>query len=168
MLDSFDTNFEDLKDLIKTEISKAEILILGESLEILGDDPVNKLVRAFSELISRVYPNLRMIKGSVYKEFDIHTYLYESGATLLGNNAIQGSDAEDEILSTITGNNLKGLRTTVKGLLDKFEKKPYGWYYSAILCTLARVIARGKVEVRQNSSILDSEELLIPMVYMTN
>lgn len=150
---------EDLKKLILDDISKAEFLILGETLELQGEDPLNKISKAFSQLITRVYPSLRLLNGKTFKEADVDNYLNESGETLFGNDAITMSESEMEILSTITNNNIQGVRTTVKALIDKFDKKPYGWYYSAIICTLARLISRGKVEVRQDSVVLEDEAL---------
>ena len=39
------------------------------------------------------------------------------------------------------------------------ERKPYGWYYAAILCILAKLCARGKVEVRTDGNILEDDDL---------
>jgi hypothetical protein len=47
----------------------------------------------------------------------------------------------------------------LKNLLEKFERKPYGWYYAAVLCTLANLCARGKVEVRTDGNLLEEDEL---------
>jgi hypothetical protein len=51
------------------------------------------------------------------------------------------------------------VRTTLKNLLEKFERKPYGWYYAAVLCTLAKLCARGKVELRADGNLLEDDEL---------
>ena len=44
-------------------------------------------------------------------------------------------------------------------LTNRFERKPYGWYLAAIQCTLAKLCARGKIEVRQDANILEGGEL---------
>ncbi|WP_413699285.1 hypothetical protein ACLKMH_17545 [Psychromonas sp. KJ10-10] len=64
------------------------------------------------------------------------------------------------MLSFIQSNNRSGLRTTVKSLLEKFESKPNGWSYAAILCNLASLCAGGKVEVRESTNLLDDKELV--------
>jgi len=46
-----------------------------------------------------------------------------------------------------------------ESLIERFERKNYGWYYAAILCNLALLCARGKVEVRQDSNSLEHEAL---------
>lgn len=47
------------------------------------------------------------------------------------------TEAETEMLGFINTNSRTGVRTTLKTLLEHFERKPYGWYYAAILCTQA-------------------------------
>jgi hypothetical protein len=51
------------------------------------------------------------------------------------------------------------VRTTLKNLLENFARKPYGWYYAAVLCTLANLCARGKVEVRADGNLLEEDNL---------
>ncbi len=78
---------------------------------------------------------------------------------LLGNDATSLTEAEQELLAFIQTNARGGVRTTVKSLLERFERKNYGWYYGAILCNLALLCARGKVEVRQDSNPLEGDHL---------
>ena len=51
------------------------------------------------------------------------------------------------------------VRTTLKSILERFQRKPYGWYYAAILCNLALLCARAKVEVRADGNLLEDTEL---------
>ena len=63
------------------------------------------------------------------------------------------------MLSFLQSNNRGGVRTTLKGLIEKFERKPYGWYFAAVLCTLAHLCARGKIEVRIDGNVLEDDAL---------
>ncbi|MBK7352719.1 MAG: hypothetical protein IPJ05_03025 [Nitrosomonas sp.] len=112
------------------------------------EDAQTRVLRGFHELVSRAYPNLRMLRGIIYTENDIAKCLMNSQQGLLGNDANSLAESELELFSFIQSNNRGGVRTTLKGLLERFERKPYGWYYAAVLCTLANLCARGKVEVR--------------------
>jgi hypothetical protein len=69
------------------------------------------------------------------------------------------TEAEQEVLTYVQGNNRQGLRTTMKSLVDHFEHKPYGWYLAAIQGAVAKLLARGKVEIRRDAHILEGEEL---------
>lgn len=150
---------EDLNERIGSQMGKATIMVSGDVLELSGEDPVLKITRGFYELIARVYPNLRMLRKTNFKEQDVSHYLKESGETLFGNDAVAMSEPEQEMLAFINTNNQTGVRTTLKLLVEQFEKKPYGWHLGAILCVLAKLCARAKVEARQDSKPLEDNAL---------
>ena len=116
-------------------------------------------MRGFHELVARTYPNLRMLRGINYTENDISQCLKASDEGLFGNDVTSLAESEQELLAFIQSNNRGGVRTTLKVLLEKFERKPYGWYYAAVLCTLANLCARGKVEVRVDGNLLEDSDL---------
>ncbi|WP_261863081.1 hypothetical protein [Psychrobacter sp. JCM 18900] len=74
------------------------------------------------------------------------------------------AEPERDVLSFIQRNASAAIRTTVKGLLEQFEKKPYGWSYAAVLSTLAKLCVNGKVEVRMDGNILEDSELARALV----
>lgn len=100
-----------------------------------------------------------MLRGISYSENNIPIILNDAQHSLLETDVEAQSEPEQEIFSHIQSNKRGGVRTTLKSLIEKFEKKPYGWPYAAILCNLATLCARGKVEVRANSNILEDSEL---------
>ena len=148
-----------LRQHVQALMSKSKLLIGGADVEIANEDAQTRIIRGFHELISRAYPNLRMLRGVSYTENDISNCLNRTDDGLFGNDATALAESEQEVLAFIQSNNRGGVRTTLKGLLEKFERKPYGWYYAAILCTLANLCARGKVEVRLDGNILEDNEL---------
>jgi hypothetical protein len=89
----------------------------------------------------------------------VRTLLTQKGGSLLSVDSASLSEAEQEVLAFIQSNNRSGVRTTLKSLIERFERKPYGWYYAAILCILASLCVRGKVEVRIDSHLLEDDEL---------
>jgi sulfur relay (sulfurtransferase) DsrC/TusE family protein len=96
-----------------------------------------------------------MLRGIAYKEEMIFSCLQHSGHTLLGNDATALDESEQETLNFVLGNQRKGVRTTVSNLIEKFERKPYGWYYAAILCHVAKLRARDKIEIRSEGNLLE-------------
>ena len=149
----------DILNLIKGLLGKAKLFVSGTEIEIGGEDAQTRITRGFHELIVRVYPNLSMIRGMKYTEDDIANYLKYSQDGLFGNDITSLAESEQEVLAYIQANNRNGIRTTLKMLLEKFERKQYGWYYAAILSTLAKLCARGKVEVRTDSNLIEDENL---------
>jgi len=151
--------YAELQQRIQSLLGKAKLYVAGSEVEVGGEDPQTRITRGFHELIMRAYPNLRMLRGITYTENDVAKCLKYSEDGLFGNDTTSLAESEQELLAFIQTNNRGGVRTTLKSLLEKFERKPYGWYYSAILCTLANLCARGKVAVKTDSNILEEDEL---------
>jgi len=151
--------YAQLQRRIHENLGHAKLFIAGTELEIAGEDPQTKINKGFYELITRTYPNLKMLRGIAYTEKDISKCLSFSEDSLFANDSSAMTESELEMLAFIQSNHRGGVRTTVKAVMEKFERKPYGWYFAAILSTLAMICARGKVEVRMDGNILEEGEL---------
>ncbi|GAB6061193.1 BREX system P-loop protein BrxC [Desulfonatronum parangueonense] len=149
----------DIQHAIQTLLGKARMLVGGKDLEIGSEDAQPRIFRGFHALMTHVYPNLRMLKGITYTENDIAKCLKPERGGLIEANVLSLSEAEQEVLAFIQVNSKNGIRTSVKSVLEKFERKSYGWYYAAILCVLAKLCARGKIEVRTDSNSLEGDDL---------
>lgn len=147
--------YAELQHRLQSLMGKAKLFVAGADIEIGSEDAQTRVLRGFHELVSRAYPNLRMLRGIEYKEDNIKTIL----ASRQEGDVYHLTESEQELLAFIQTNNRGGVRTTLKSLLEKFERKPYGWYYAAVLCTLANLCTRGKVEVRVDGNLLEEDEL---------
>jgi hypothetical protein len=152
--------FSDLQQRLSSLLGKAKLFVSGDEIELGGEDAQNRIIRGFIELINRAYPNLRMLRGISYTENDIATCLQPSDNGLLENDGVMLGEAEQDMLAFIQNNQRSGERTTLKKLTEQFERKPYGWCLYAILCTLAKLCGRGKLEVRVDSNPLEDAELV--------
>lgn len=150
--------YNQLKILISTLMGKATYFVGGKEIELAGEDGQSKVQRAFIELAKQTYPNLKMLRGKQYQENEITAILTQGEQGLFGDETSL-PEAQLEMFSHIQSNDRGGIRTTVKLLLERFERKPYGWSYAAVLCTLAHLCARGKIEVRESTNLLDDAEL---------
>jgi hypothetical protein len=151
--------YADIQQRVQLLMGKAKLFVAGGEIEIGSEDAQSRVLRGFHELIARAYPNLRMLRGINYTENDIGKCLKYSEDGLFGNDVTSLAESEQEMLAFIQSNNRGGVRTTLKSLLERFERKPYGWYYAAVLCTLANLCARGKVEARTDGNLLEESEL---------
>ena len=149
---------DQLKTLTSKLVGTAKYFVAGQELELSGEDGQGKMIRAFGELIKHTYPNLKMLRSAQYSEAQISEILTQAEQGLFGEEA-QLPEPQQEMLSFIQSNSRGGIRTTVKTLLQKFESKPYGWSFAAVLCTLAHLCGRAKVEVRESTNLLDDAEL---------
>ena len=151
--------YRELQLQLQTLLGRAKLFVGGSEIEISVEEPQSRIIRGFHQLIIQAYPNLRMLRGISFTESDIVGFLQQNQEVLFGNELTALPESEQEVLAFIQSNNRSGIRTTLKLLLEKFERKPYGWYYAAVLCTLAKLCARGKVEVRLESNTLEDDEL---------
>lgn len=151
--------YAEIQQRVRALIAKAKLLVAGAEIEITSDDALTRINKGFHELITRSYPNLRMLRGVAYSEDMIRTILNNKDGTLFASDATNLAESEQEMLAFIQSNNRNGIRTTLKSVIENFERKPYGWFYAAVLCTLANLCARGKVEVRLDSNLLEEGEL---------
>ena len=149
----------ELQERAKSLLGHSTLIINATDLDISSTDGQTRVLKGFHQLIEATYTNLRMLRNHPYAEGDLGKYLNHASDGLVGNDAANISEPEQELLAFIQSNAKAGVRTTVKSLLERFERKNYGWYYAAILCNLALLHARGKVEIRQDSNPLEGEVL---------
>jgi hypothetical protein len=140
-------------------LGKATLYVSGDALEIGAKDPQLRIVQGFNALILKVYPNLRMLPGITYTENDIGKCLDQKQDSLFATDTVSLSEAEQEMMAFVQSNRRGGVRTTLKSLVERFERKPYGWDLWAIMCILAKLCGRGKIEVRANGDILEGADL---------
>ena len=151
---------KNLEQRVAQLLGKARLLVAGTEVELATEDAQTRVTQGFHQLLDRNYPNLRMLRGFNYTEADIGSTLRHSKDSLLSGEAEATlPEPEQEMLSFINGNKRAGVKTTVSTLLEKFQGKPYGWYYAAILVVLARLCARGKVDLRADGNLLEGDDL---------
>lgn len=149
----------EIESRLKDLMGKAKLIVNGGDADVSGVDAQTRIFKGFHLLIENSYPNLRMLRGIAFNEGDIGNHLRHSQEGLLGNDVTNLSEPEQELLAFIQSNARGGVRSTIKSVLERFERKPYGWYYAAIICNVATLCARGKLEVRMDSNVLEDEDL---------
>ena len=158
-----------LSGLVSDLLLQATLIISGDPLDLSSTDARTLLIRGVQELVSRVYYNVGMLRGISYSEESLRGCLQAPPPQLGGEIEAWGGDAwgadalseaESEVLSFVQANYNGGQRTTIQALAGKFERKPYGWGVWAAPCMLAKLIARGKIEARQDSNLLEGDALL--------
>lgn len=147
-----------LEARVKDLIVRAKLFIGGTPVEAASTDAFSRVVKAFQELVRRTYPQLKMLHNKVYSEAEIDSYLRQAPSLLSVDQSM--SEAEQEMLATINSNRLAGIRTTLKALDEKFERKPYGWSLAAVQCNLALLAGHGKIELRKDGTLQENAALV--------
>ena len=141
-------------------VCDARLFVRGEEIEVRSEDAQARVERAFQILVDKVHVNLGMLRGVGYSENEIGRFLTHGDDGMFGEDGANLTEAEQEILNFTQANARNGIRTTVKAVTERFERKPYGWSYAAILCTTASLLGRGKIEARSDGSALEDDALL--------
>lgn len=149
---------ETLRQMVADLLGQAKLIAASHDLDMNGGDAQTRIVKGFHELIRRSYPHLGMLHGFNYNEADVGQHLRPQ-TTLFGAEPPTFSEAEQEILSFIQAEHRQGVRTTMQALDNRFERKPYGWYLAAVQCNLAKLIARGKIELRRDGALVGDNDL---------
>ena len=149
--------YDELRRGLEESLSKAKLFVGEKEQEISSEDANNRITKAFQSLILRAYPNLVMLKNISYTEKDVVPAFKKAKDGLFADDANLLSEPELEILSFINSNKRSAIRTTIKSVIEKFEAKPYGWYYAAILCNLAYLAGKGKIELKDRDTLEDKD-----------
>lgn len=150
--------YQNIQKRMSELLDRAKIMVYGVDKEIAPKNAQDRITTGFCELVNQTYPNLKMLRGVKYSIDEIESHL-QSDSTMHSTDDMGISEAEQEVFSFIKSNKSIGVRTTVKSMLEKFDIKPYGWPIDATICILAKLYARGKLECKEDSNILETEKL---------
>jgi hypothetical protein len=137
-------------------IRDARFYVRGALIDAGSGDAKAKIERSFSDLIDKVYTNLRLLRGNVFSETDLLGLAVRSDDDVIDTEV---TEAEADVLKNIERRKNQGLNVRVSEVIEHFEKAPYGWPYPAILCQVAGLAGRGRVEARLDSDVLSGTEL---------
>ena len=149
---------KDLEVRLRKLMATARLFVRGDELDIGGDEPQERTVKAFQALVDKVYVNLPMLRGVNYVESDIAKAASPS-STLFGEAGTGLTEAELDVLNHIQGQARNGVKVSAKYLTERFGAKPYGWPAVATLCITASLSGKGKCEARSDGTPLEGAEL---------
>ena len=150
--------YKDLEMRLRQMIAAAPMFVRGSDLDIAGEDPQERIFKAFQALVDKVYVSLPMLQGVSYSEADIaKAATPDAGLLEKGDGGLV--EAEQELLNHIQAQARNGVRVSVKGLVERFGAKPYGWPATAVLCLAAGLCAKGRVEARSDGALLEGQDL---------
>lgn len=149
---------KDLELRLRKLMAAARLFVRGDELDIGGDDPQERVVKAFQALVDKVYVNLPMLRGVNYAEADIAKAASPT-STLFGEAGTGLTEAEQDVLNHIQSQARNGVKVSAKYLTERFGAKPYGWPTVATLCLTASLSGKGKCEARSDGTPLEGAEL---------
>lgn len=150
-----------LVTLLRRLLGESAVYMNGMKQDVNGtSDGKSRLVNAFQNLIKLAYPNLKMLGTIQFSEDTIKAIIRDRQDDLFGTDDSTMSEAESEVLNIIHRRKKMSERTSLTDIRDHFAKKPYGWYQNAVFSIAAKLYKRGKVELSQDSNLLDDDGAL--------
>jgi predicted transcriptional regulator len=154
-----------LATLLNRLLGEAAVYMNGSKHEVGNTtDGKTKVINAFQDLVKLAYPNLKMLGSIAFSEETLKTILQSQRDDLFGADDATISEAESEVYNLIVRRKKQSDRSSIADLREHFSRKPYGWYASAILCVIARLYKRGKIEARQDSNLLSDADFLASLL----
>ena len=161
------TKYEQIKEAKKVELrerSAAARLFLGESLKsaviyVNGDqiqttakEVSSRINDAIGKLVASVYHKLSYIDTAM-SEADIKKLFSNSNQqlSLAGTNATPNSLALHDVNDYIAVNTTRHTKTSMKSLLDRFMKAPYGFVEADVQWLVAKLFKDGEIAFFVNS-----------------
>ncbi|MDX1718723.1 MAG: BREX system P-loop protein BrxC [Salegentibacter mishustinae] len=154
-----------LKELADKLLSESTVYLNGNKHEMnVTSDGKTRVVKAFQDLVKNVYSNLKMLGNIQFSEETIRSVVKNPQDDLFGADDSTMSEAENQIFSLINRRKKRSERTALSDLKDEFTKKPYGWYPNAIWTVVAKLYRRGKIELKQDSNILEDQDVVNSLI----
>ncbi len=146
--------------VLKRLLGESAVYMNGmkQDINYLSDGKI-KVINAFQNLIKLAYPNLKMLGKGIYTEETIKNIIRNAPDALFTEDDTTMSEAESEVLNLIQRRKKQSERTSLTNLYEHFSRRPYGWYQNAVWCVTARLYKRGKIELRQDTNILEDDEV---------
>jgi len=158
---------QDLFIIANKLLANASVYMNGGKHEVgQSTDGKTRVINVFQDLIKMVYTNLRMLGNTQFNEDTIKSIM-RTPIDDLFNTDVSFSEAESEILNLINRRKGQSDRTSLADLKTHFSKRPYGWYPNAVWTITANLYKRAKIEVKQDSNLLEDEEVLNALLNTT-
>ncbi len=141
--------------MLKDAVSQADIYVRGEKLNIPAREPADRLNEALGRQVQHLYFRLGDMESSPGQS-DIEALLVQRGQTqfALDQQAPNHAALQDMVQTLELLSRQSMVRTTLKTLLDRYMKEPYGFVPLDVQWLVAWLFAHGKVTLSYNNQTL--------------
>lgn len=161
------TQFESIKEAKKVEmrerngsaklflsesLKNADIYVNGDKIQSGAKDITSKINEALSKLVSTVYHKLSYIDAAM-NETDICALLKSNAQqlTINGDNSVKNELALHDVNDYIALNTQRHMKTSMKSILERFLKAPYGFVEADVQWLVAKLFKDGEISMFVNN-----------------
>ena len=143
---------QNAKTFLTESLKAAEIYVSGDKLQTSAKDISSRINEALAKLVQTVYHKLSYIDAAM-SESDIRSLITNNGAQLSLdiNMASKNELALNDVRDFIAANTLKHTKTSMKTIMDRFTKAPYGFVEDDVKWLVAKLFKDGDIGLFVNS-----------------
>lgn len=137
------------EDIIRQVLRAAPIYLNGTKLDIKEKDAKDRLTDALRAMVKQDYYKLDLVSCFYSDQKAISEVLDDGGQSFFATEITDEANypAYKEIIEKIKNDKSLGRRITVKGLVEHFSKKPYGWRELDVLGMVANLWKKNVLQI---------------------
>lgn len=145
-----------LQHMLDEMLAQSTVFLNGNAHRVsTTTDGKTKVLNAFQDLIKLAYSKLSLLGSQVYDERKLALIFKSNQDDLFKGEDATMNKPEEEVLLFIQRRKQANERVSLTDAKEYFGRKPYGWPEFGVWCMLGLLFRRGKIEVRQDSNILE-------------
>ena len=147
------------EDIIRQVLRSAPIYLNGTKLDIKEKDAKDRLTDALKAMVKQDYYKLDLVSYFYSDQKAISEVLDDGGQNFFATEITDEANypAYKEIIEKIKNDKSLGRRITVKGLVEHFSKKPYGWRELDVLGMVANLWKKNILQIVIHEVVVDDK-----------
>lgn len=147
------------EDIIRQVLRTAPIYLNGTKLDIKEKDAKDRLTDALRAMVKQDYYKLDLVSCFYSDQKAISEVLDDGGQSFFATEITDEANypAYKEIIEKIKNDKSLGRRITVKGLVEHFSKKPYGWRELDVLGMVANLWKKNVLQIVIHEVVVDDK-----------
>jgi energy-coupling factor transporter ATP-binding protein EcfA2 len=150
---------KELLERLKAAVGKAALIVYAVDVESNSQVADARVFDGLGVLVTKAYPQLLMLSGKVYAETDIQKHVQTPADGLVTVNTVLTEPGNEIFNVGIQAQANIGQQVTVRGLVDKFGIKPYGWDQTSTLVVIAHLFGESRITIEHNGNLLKRTEV---------
>lgn len=140
------------KLFLAESLKNAEIYVNGDKIQTTSKEITTRINEALGKLVSSVYHKLPYITTAM-SESDIRVLLRDNSQqlTLEGKKDIKNQLALNDVNDYIASNTQRHMKTSMKSILERFLKAPYGFVEADVWWLVAKLFKDGEINLFVNN-----------------
>lgn len=140
------------KTFLTDSLKASAIYVSGDKLQTAAKDISSRINEALAKLVQTVYHKLSYIDAAM-SESDVRTLIMGNSSQLsLNLDVAQKNElALNDVRDFIAANTLKHTKTSMKTIMDRFTKAPYGFVEDDVKWLVAKLFKDGDIALFVNS-----------------